>query len=155
MAGVLLYLIALRLAAGSLDPVWWVLVIVPLLTWSLTGSAAPLVLWAVLLIVWVNAAPAGRLSWWAVLAAAGVALSHGATALSDSGPPARTIPEPLVRHWLRWAALSMSAAALVAVLATLLAGRAGSLGPAAYVIGLVGLALGIWALRTNPPDTPS
>jgi hypothetical protein len=154
MTGVLLYLVALRLATGSLDPVWWALTLVPLLTWSLSGSTAPLILWTVLLIVWVNGTPAGNLSWWSVLAATGAALSHGATALSDSGPPARTVPAGLVRHWVRWAALGVGSAALVAVLATLLAGRIASLGPAAYVIGLAGLALGIWALRTNPPQTP-
>jgi hypothetical protein len=154
MAGVLLYLVALRLAAGSLDAGWWVLVIVPLLTWSLSGSAAPLILWAVLLIVWVNHTVAGQLSWWSVLGAAGAALAHGATALSDSGPPTWTLPAALVRHWLRWGALAVSSAALVAALATLLTGRTGVLSPAAYGIGLVGLALAVWAVRTNPPQTP-
>jgi FtsH-binding integral membrane protein len=154
MSGVLLYLVALRFAAGSLDPIWWVLVVVPLLMWPVSGSSAPLILWVVLLIAWVNGTHAGSLSWWSVLAAAGTAISHGATALSDSGPPTWTVPASLVRHWFRWLALGVGAAALVAALATLLTGRTEHLSPAAYGLGLAGLALGIWALRTNPPQTP-
>jgi hypothetical protein len=154
MSGVLLYLVALRFAAGSLDPIWWVLVVVPLLMWPVSGSSAPLILWVVLLIAWVNGTHAGSLSWWSLMAATGAAISHGATALSDSGPPTWTVPASLVRHWLRWLALGVGAAALVAALATLLTGRTEHLSPAAYGLGLAGLALGIWALRTNPPQTP-
>jgi hypothetical protein len=154
MSGVLLYLGALRMATGSLDPIWWMLVIVPLLTWPVSGSSGPLILWVVLLIAWVNGTHAGGLSWWSLLAATGAALSHGATALSDSGPPTWTVPASLIRHWLRWLVLAVAAAALVAALATLLTGRTGTLSPAAYGLGLAGLALAIWALRTNPPQTP-
>lgn len=148
--GVAVYLVALG-QASSLDPLWWVLVLVPMVTWPLADSAAALILWTVLLLAWVNAMPEGTFSWWSLLAALGAALSHAATALSDSGPSTWQVPAAVARQWLRWLGTGLAAAAAVAVLAALLAGRAHGLSPAAYVIGLAGLAAAVWALRTNPP----
>jgi hypothetical protein len=39
----------------------------------------------------------------------------------------------------------------VAILAGLLVGRSAGLVPAAYVIGLGGVAAGLWFVRTSPP----
>lgn len=152
--GVALYLVALARATGGMDTGWWLLVAVPLLTWSLSNSAAALILWALLLVVWINLTPAGGFSWWSLLAAAGVTLSHAATALADSAPPWALVGPATARRWLQWMTVALCAAAVVAVLAALLLGRAGGLSSAAYVIGLVGLAAGVWALRTNPPEPP-
>jgi hypothetical protein len=152
--GVALYLVALAGATGGMDAGWWLLLAVPLLTWSLSNSAAALILWALLLVVWINLTPAGDFSWWSLLAAAGVTLSHAATALGDSAPPWALVGRGTARRWLQWVTVALCAAAVVAVLAALLLGRAGGLSSAAYVIGLVGLAAGVWALRTNPPEPP-
>lgn len=152
--GVALYLLALSGASGGMDAGWWLLVAVPLLTWSLSNSAAALVLWGVLIVVWVNLTPAGGFSWWSLLAAAGVALSHAATALADSAPAWALVGRGTARRWLRWVTVALTASAAVAGLAALLLGRAGELSSAAYVIGLVGLAAGVWALRTYPPQPP-
>jgi hypothetical protein len=150
--GVALYLVALNAATGGTDAAWWLLLAVPLLTWPLSNSAAALILWAVLLVAWVNLTPAGSFSWWSLLAAVGVSLSHGATALADSAPPWAFVGRSTGRTWVRWVTIAVCAAGVVAVLAGLLLGRAGGLSGAAYVIGLVGLAGGVWALRTNPPE---
>ena len=72
--GVALYLVALAGASGGMDAGWWLLLAVPLMTWSLSNSAAALALWTVLLVVWINLTPAGSFSWWSLLAAGGVTL---------------------------------------------------------------------------------
>lgn len=150
--GVVLYLLALSAAAGGIDSVWWLLVAVPLLTWSLSNSAAALVLWFVLVLVWLNLTPAGSFSWWALLAAAGITISHAATALADSAPPWALVGRQTAFNWLRRVVTAVIASAVVAALTAVLLGRAGGLSPAAYVIGLVGVAGGVWALRSNPPE---
>ncbi|MDN5797630.1 MAG: hypothetical protein L0H79_18045 [Intrasporangium sp.] len=152
--GVALYLLALQGATGGKDAGWWLLTAVPLLTWSLSNSAAALALWSVLVVVWVNLTPAGSFTWWSLLAALGVTLSHAATALADSRPPWAYVGRATARGWLRPVVVAVAAATVVAVLAALLLGRAGGLSGAAYVIGLAGLAAGVWALRTNPPQEP-
>lgn len=152
--GVVVYLIALTGATGESAGGWWLLVAVPLLTWSLPNSAAALVLWSVLVIVWVNLTPAGSFSWWSLLAAAGVLLSHAATALAASAPPWATVGRATARRWLRMVAVAMLVTGVVAGLGALLLGRTGGLSWAAYVIGLAGLGAGIWALRTNAPEPP-
>ena len=151
--GVALYLVALAGASGGMDAGWWLLLAVPLMTWSLSNSAAALALWTVLLVVWINLTPAGSFSWWSLLAAGGVTLSHAATALADSAPPWALVGRVTAREWLRWVAVGLAAATVAAGLAALLLGRTAGLSPAAYVIGLLGLTVGLWALRTNPPES--
>lgn len=151
-AGVVLYLVALGGATGGFDSVWWLLAAVPLLTWPLSNSAAALVLWFVLILAWVNLTPSGSFSWWSLPAAAGVTLSHASTALAAAAPPSAPLGRATARDWFGQVAVALAAAAVVAVLAALLLGRAGRLSPAAYVIGLVGVAVGVWALRSTPPE---
>jgi hypothetical protein len=52
---------------------------------------------------------------------------------------------------VRHTALAFAAAVPVAVLAGLLAERSLGLVPAAYVVGLGGVAAGLWLVRTSPP----
>lgn len=152
VAGVVLYLVALSGAAGGFDSGWWLLVAVPLLTWPLSNSVATLVLWFVLILVWLNLTSAGSFSWWALLGAVGITISHAATALAASAPPWALIGRATARDWVRAVGIAILAAVVVAALAALLLGRAGGLSPAAYVIGLAGVAGGVWALRSNPPE---
>jgi hypothetical protein len=58
------------------------------------------------------------------------------------------------RSWTRHTAAAFAAAVPVAVLAGLLDGRSLGLVPTAYVIGLGGVAVGLWFVRTSPPVNP-
>jgi len=151
MGGVAVYLASLSLAVGGFDAVWWALVLLPLLTMAWAGSAAPLVYWALLLYGWFNLAPAGSFSWWSLPAAAGCVVGHAATALSASLPPAGSFTARTARRWARHTGLAFAGAVPVAALAGLLAGRPLGLVPAAYVIGLGGVAVGLSVVRTSPP----
>jgi hypothetical protein len=149
--GVTVYLASLSLAAGGFDSVWWGLVLMPLLTIAWAGSAAPLAYWALLLFGWFTLTPSGSFSWWSLPAAAGCIVGHAAAALSASSPPAGLISAPTARRWVRHTAVAFAAAVPVALLAGLLAGRSLGPVPAAYVIGLGGVAVGLWFVRTSPP----
>lgn len=151
MGGVAIYLASLSFASGGFDAVWWALVLLPLLTMGWAGSAAPLTYWALLLVGWFTLTPAGSFSWWSLPAAAGCIVAHAATALSASSPPAGSLSVRTARRWARHTAVAFAAAVPVAVLAGLLAGRPPGLVPAAYVIGLGGVAVGLWVVRTSPP----
>ena len=154
VSGVTVYLASLYLAVGGFDVAWWLLALLPLVTMGWTGSATPLLYWALLLYGWFTLAPSGSFSWWSLPAAAGAVVGHAAAALSASSPPAGSFTARTARRWARHTALAFAAAVPVAVLAGLLAGRSLGVVPAAYVIGLGGVAVGLWALRTSPP-TPS
>lgn len=151
MGGVLVYLASLSLAAGGFDPVWWSLVLLPLVTMVWTGSAAPLFYWGLLLFGWFTLTAAGSFSWWSLPAAAGCVIGHAATALSASSPPAGSFTARTARRWVRHTAGALLAALPVVLLAGLLSGRSIPLTPAAYVIGLLGVSVGVWLVRTNPP----
>ena len=151
MGGVAVYLASLSLAVGGFDSLWWALVLLPLVTMAWAGSAAPAVYWTLLLYGWFTLTPAGSFSWWSLPAAAGCVVGHAATALSASSPPAGSFTAATSRRWVRHTALAFAAAVPVAILAGLLAGRSPGLGPAAYVIGLGGVAAGLWFVRTSPP----
>ena len=151
MGGVLVYLASLHLAAGGFDSLWWALVLLPLLTMAWAGSAAPLVYWALLLYGWFTLSPAGGFSWWSLPAAAGCVVAHAATALSASSPPAGSFTARTAGRWARHTAVALLAAVPVAVLAGVLSGLSLGIAPAAYVLGLGGVAVGLWLLRTSPP----
>jgi hypothetical protein len=151
MGGVLVYLVSLWLAAGGFDAVWWSLVLLPLLTMMWAGSAAPLLYWGLLLFGWFTLTPAGSFSWWSLPAAAGCVVGHAATALSASSPPAGSFTTRTGRRWLRHTWVAFLAAVPVTLLAGLLAGRSNPLSPAAYVIGLLGVSVAVWLMRTSPP----
>ncbi|MFD1055496.1 hypothetical protein [Terrabacter terrigena] len=151
MGGVLVYLASLSLAAGGFDVVWWSLVLLPLMTMVWAGSAAPLFYWGLLLYGWFTLTAAGSFSWWSLPAAAGCVIGHAATALSASSPPAGSFTGRTARRWVRHTAAAFLAAVPVAVLAGLLAGRSIPLSPTAYVVGLLGVSVGVWLVRTNPP----
>jgi hypothetical protein len=151
MGGVLVYLACLAQAAGGFDPVWWSLVLLPLVTMTWAGSAAPLVYWGLLLYGWFTLTAAGSFSWWSLPAAAGCVVGHAAAALSASSPPAGSVTGRTARRWLRHTIVAFLAAAPVALLAALLTGRSLALSPAAYVVGLLGVSVGVWSMRTDPP----
>jgi hypothetical protein len=151
MGGVAVYLASLSLAVGGFDSLWWALVLLPLVTMAWAGSAAPAAYWTLLLYGWFTLTPAGSFSWWSLPAAAGCVVGHAATALSASSPPAGSFTAATTRRWVRHTALAFAAAVPVAILAGLLAGRSPGLVPAAYVIGLGGVAAGLWFVRTSPP----
>lgn len=151
MGGVAVFLASLYLAAGGFDAIWWALVLLPLLTMAWAGSAAPLAYWALLLYGWFTLTPAGSFSWWSLPAAGGCIVGHAATALSASSPPSGSLTAATARRWARHTALACAAAVPVAVLAALLDGRSPGLVPAAYLVGLGGVAVGLWLVRTSPP----
>jgi hypothetical protein len=153
MGGILVYLASLSLATEGFDVVWWSLVLLPLLTMVWAGSAAPLFYWGLLLFGWFTLTAAGTFSWWSVPAAAGCVVGHAATALSASSPPAGSFTARTARRWVRHTAAAFLAAVPVALLAGVLVGRSLPLASAAYVLGLVGVSVGVWLVRTNPPAT--
>lgn len=152
MGGVLVFLASLNLAAGGFAGPWWALVLLPLVTMGWAGSAAPLVFWGLLLYGWFSLTPDGSFSWWSLPAAAGCIVGHAATAAAASSPPAGSFTARTLRRWVSPTTVTFAAAVPVAVLAGLLATR--SLGPvaAAYVVGLGGVAAGVWLVRTSPPS---
>lgn len=154
MGGILVYLASLSMAVGGFDVVWWALTLLPLLTLAWAGSAAPLFYWGLLLYGWFTLTPAGSFSWWSLPAAAGCVVGHAATALSASSPPAGSFTARTTRRWVRHTAAAFLAAVPVAALAGLLVGRLLPLAQTAYVVGLLGVAAGVWLVRTNPPTTP-
>lgn len=151
MGGVAVYLGSLSFAVGGFDGPWWALVLLPLVTMGWAGSAAPLAYWALLLYGWFTLTPAGSFSFWSLPAAAGIVVGHAATALSASSPGAGSFTARTARRWATHTALAFAAAVPVAVLAGALSGHALGLAPAAYVIGLGGVAVGLWFVRTSPP----
>jgi hypothetical protein len=150
--GAVVYLVALDQASGGFDPVFWLLPVVPALLLRFNGSGAPLAFWALMLFGWFHLTPAGSFSWWAVLGAVGVTLGHASAALSAAGPPGMQIPTPILRRWLRLGLVAVGAAAGVGLGAGLLHGRVGAVGAVAQVVALLGLAGGLWLLRSNPPE---
>lgn len=153
-AGALLFLAALYGASGGFDLVWWLLAIVPVLTFSMAGSGMALGYWALMLYGWFLLTDSGSFTWWSLPAAAGLLVSHAATSLSASMPPAGQLARAAVRRWGRSIAIAFGAATVVCCAAAALHGRSLGVGPTAYVIGLVGLAAGVWLVRTNPPSEP-
>lgn len=152
--GVLLFLYGLWHAAGGFDPIWWVLGLVPMATISYAGSVAPLAYWALLLAAWFYLTPAGSFTGWSVPAGLGLLLAHAATALAATAPPGAGFGRATVRRWTRTTAAAALAAPAVALLTTLVSGRALAPSSAAYLIGLGGLTLGVFLMRTTPPDQP-
>jgi hypothetical protein len=153
-AGALAYLLALDRAAGGFDPLFWLLLPVPALLLAVNASGWPSAYWAFMVFGWFYLTPSGSLSGWSLLAAAGLLLGHGCAALSASAPPVASLPRRVLRRWARQGAVAMGAAAVVALGASLLRGRVEAIGVVAQLVGLLGLALGVWLLRSHPPEEP-
>lgn len=153
-AGALAFLLALDRAAGGFDPLFWLLVPVPALLLAVNASGWPFAYWAFMVFGWFYLTPSGSLSGWSLLGAAGLLLGHASAALSASAPPTASLPARMLRRWAMYGAVAMGAAGAVALGAGLLTGRVGALGIAAQLVGLLGLALGVWFLRTQPPEEP-
>lgn len=149
--GALVYLVCLHRASGGFEGIFWALAAVPLLTLSWTGSALPLAYWGLMLFGWFTLTPEGSFSWWSLPAAAGVAVGHAAAALGASVPPATQLARRELLRWARLTGLAAAAALPVGVLAGTLAGHGDVAGPAALVIGVLGLAAAVLLLRTEPP----
>ena len=92
-----------------------------------------------------------ELSAWSVPAALALLVGHAAAALSATTPPAGEFSTRTLRRWLRWVLIAALAAPAVALLADTLQGGGLEASPAAYVIGLGGLSIGIFLLRSEPP----
>ncbi|GAB3072623.1 hypothetical protein GCM10027053_42250 [Intrasporangium mesophilum] len=150
---VVLFLVAMGQATGGFDGIIWALATVPLLTMSWAGSAVPLVLWGLLVTIWFYLSPTGAFSWWSLLGATGVALGHAASALSATTPPEGQIAREALLRWARHTGIAYAAAIPVALLVGAVRDRDLAIGPVAFVIGLLGLALGLWLVRSNPPAT--
>ena len=145
------FLQSLWQASGGFDPIWWSLVLVPLVTITYAGSGAPLAFWGLMLVGWFVLTPSGSFSAWSVPAALALLFGHSTAALSATTPPTGEFPARTLRRWLRWVLVAAVAAPAVALLADTLAGDGLEPGPAAYVIGLGGLAIGIFLMRSEPP----
>lgn len=152
-AGVVVYLGALHLAVGGFDGVWWLLALAPLVLMPWPGSAAPLALWAVLLIGWFVLTPEGTFSWWALPAAAGAVAAHAAHALSATSPPAGSFTTATVRRWVRHCLVALSASGAVVVAVAALSSRELTVGALGLVVGLAGMAAGLAWVRTSPPSS--
>ncbi len=151
VGSVMVFLMAMDLGTGGFDGIIWALAIVPLLTMSWAGSAAPLVLWGLLVTMWFYLSPTGAFSWWSLLGAAAVAVGHAATALAATTPPEGQIAHEALLRWARHTGIAYAAAIPVALLVGAVRDRDLAIGPVALVIGLLGLALGLWFVRSNPP----
>ena len=151
MASAAVFLQSLWQASAGFDPVWWSLVLVPLVTVSYTGSGVPLAYWGLMLVGWFVLTPSGSFSPWSVPAALALLVGHSAAALSATTPPTGDFSTRTLRRWLRWVLVAALAAPAVALLANTLRGGGLEAGPAAYVIGLGGLSIGIFLLRSEPP----
>ena len=145
------YLQSLWLASGGFDPIWWVLVVVPLAALAYAGSGVPLAFWGLMLVGWFVLTPSGSFSPWSVPGAVALLIGHAAAALSATTPPAGGFSTRTTRAWLRAVLLAALAAPAVALLTGALRGGGLDVGPAAYVIGLGGLAIGVFVLRSEPP----
>jgi hypothetical protein len=152
-AGVLVHVGSLDLAVGALPGIWWFLALVPLLTARWSGSAAPLSLWTLLLLLWFWQTPEGTFSWWALPAAAGLLAGHAAPALSAGSPAAGSFGAATLRLWARRCLVALAAAGATAVAVAALTGRVTAEGPGAagLVLGLAGVSGGLFWLRTSPP----
>lgn len=151
VASALVFLQSLWLASGGFDGRWWLLAIVPLVALPYAGSGAPLALWGLLLFGWFYLTPSDSFSAWSVPAALALLVGHAASSLSATTPPAGSFSRRVVRRWVGPVLLAALSAPLVALLAGALRGDALEASPAAYVIGLGGLALGVFLLRSEPP----
>ncbi len=149
--GVGVYLAALNVAAGGFPGACWLLLVVPATTMSFAGSGLSLGVMGVLLYGWFILLPAGSFTWWSLPAAAGLLLSHSAVSMSATAPPTARFSREQLRRRLRPHLVALSAAVVMAAGAALLSGRGLGPSPAAYAIGLVGVAAGLWLARTNPP----
>jgi hypothetical protein len=145
------FLQSLWMAAGGFDPLWWLLAAVPVVTVAYAGSGVSLAFWGLMLFGWFVLTPSGSLSLWSVPAALALLVGHTAAALSATTPPAGGFSGRVVRRWVGPVLLAGLSAPLVAVLAGALQGDGLEASPAAYVIGLGGLALGVFLLRSEPP----
>jgi hypothetical protein len=154
VVAVLLFLFALQRATDGFDSILWTLALVPVLTMSWSGSGAPLALWGLLVASWFYLSPSGAFSWWSLLGAAGVVIGHASTALSASAPPAGQFTRETLARWLRHTALAFAAAVPVALLVAVVREADLGLGQVALVVGLLGLAVGVWLVRSSPPTSP-
>lgn len=152
VASAAVFLQSMRQASGGFDPIWWSLVLVPLVTMTYTGSGVPLAYWGLMLVGWFVLTPSGSFSAWSVPAALSLLVGHSAAALSATTPPAGEFSTRTLRRWLRWVLIAALVAPAVALLADTLQGGGLEAGPAAYVIGLGGLSIGIFLLRSEPPS---
>ncbi|MEO7448775.1 MAG: hypothetical protein ABI336_10925, partial [Humibacillus sp.] len=114
-AGVLVYLGALDRALDGLPGIWWFLALVPLLAARWSGSAAPLSLWALLVLMWFWQTPEGTFSWWALPAAAGLLAGHAAPALSAGSPAAGSFGSQTLRLWAHHCVVAIAAAGVTAL----------------------------------------
>jgi len=151
VASAAIFLQSLWQASGGFDPIWWSLVLVPLVTIAYAGSGVPLAYWGLMLVGWFVLTPSGSFSAWSVPAALALLVGHAAAALSATTPPAGEFSTRTLRRWLRWVVVAALAAPAVAFLADTLEGGGLEAGPAAYVIGLGGLSIGIFLLRSEQP----
>jgi hypothetical protein len=151
VASALVFLEALWMASGGFDALWWLLAVVPLVTLPYAGSGVPLAFWGLMLLGWFLLTPSGSFSAWSVPAALALVVGHSATSLSATTPPAGGFSRGVLRRWLAPLVLAGVSAPLVAILASAVRGDELAASPAAYVIGLGGLALGVFLLRSEPP----
>lgn len=149
--GAAIYLAALHVVAPGLSALLWLLLLVPATTMSFAGSGLPLAFWGLLLFVWFVQVPTGSFTWWSLPAAAGLLLAHVSTALSATAPPSGSFTAAHFRRRARPAGVALLVTAVVAAVASWLAGHGIPASPAAYVIGLAGIVVGLWLVRTNPP----
>jgi hypothetical protein len=152
--GVAIFVMCLHQAASGSMGTWWFEALLPLVLIGYAGSALPLALWALLIWSWFVNVPTDSFTLWSVPAAAGIALAHAATALLAACPPGATFPRATLASWSRGLLVAIGAAGVVAGLATAARNASLEAGSAAYVVGLLGVGLGVLWLRGAPVEPP-
>lgn len=153
VASALGYLACLAGAFGALDPAWYLVPAVFAVVWRLAGSALSLLYWVVMFFFWYLRAPDGSLTWWALPAAICAIIAHTATSLAATIPSESTLGRGVASRWLERLAIVIGLTAVVASAGWLLRGGTGSISGIAVILALALLAGGLFALRTNAPDT--
>lgn len=133
------------LAGATMGLPWYAVALAAVVAVGYADTGGPLLVWALLGLLWVTGVPA--FSWWVLPAALAALLGHGATAYLAGAPPSIDAPRRLLRRWSARAVIvsgvtAAMAAAVTGVRSLELDGSTGW-----TVVVLVAVAAGLYAVR--------